>query len=153
MHICYLILMLYLAWEDWQTHRIRHLITLPAIATALIFHNYLPASSFLNGLVGGLFLFLLFGAIGLLAKAWYGHPALRFGDVMLAWLIGSVGGVFWGTWGIALGMVLGGFIALIGLWIGRWQRKTWLPYGTFIALGMASVLAYQLLLSFNINRF
>ena len=142
--VCYLILFLYLAWQDWQTHRIPHAVTFPAIVIAWVMHCYLPATTLLNGIVGGLFLFLLFWAIEQIAHSVYGRSALGFGDVILAGMIGSVGGLVWGSWGIALGMLLGGVAALIGLMTGHWQRDSLIPYGTFLAIGMIVVLLYWL---------
>jgi hypothetical protein len=58
---------------------------------------------------------------------------------MLALLIGSVGGVVTGMLALACGMLLAGVVALAQLVCGKVGRLSWMPVGTYWALGALGV--------------
>ena len=94
-----------IGWEDWKWRRIWHAVTIPLCAAALWFAEQLPASSRGNALTGALFALGLFVTIWWLGNRWYARLAFGFGDVMLATLLGMIGGLLWGGWMLAIGML------------------------------------------------
>ncbi|HFC11392.1 MAG TPA: prepilin peptidase [Anaerolineae bacterium] len=121
------------AYIDWQRHEIWHFITIPSIVGAVFFADWLPAHFRANALLGSLIALIFFGLIWLVARHVYGIGALGFGDVMLAALVGAIGGVVSGLLWLAVGMLLAGGYAA---WL-RFILKSAtgvIPYGSFIAL-------------------
>jgi leader peptidase (prepilin peptidase)/N-methyltransferase len=134
--LLYATIFIALAWHDWRTQRIPHAVTLPAGVVALAGAAWLPAGTLLNGLLGGVVCGGIIAALRHLAVRRWGAGAVGFGDVMLAWLMGSVGGVVWGLWMVAVGMLANGLVA--AWWkIGRLSPpRTRLPLG--VAWGLVA---------------
>lgn len=88
---------------------------------------------FWRGLVGGGIYFALFLVIALVARGGFG-----FGDVKLAFFLGEyLAYQSWGVLGagIALGIGVGGFIALGVLILTKADRKTHIPFGPAMVVG------------------
>lgn len=101
------------------------------LATALIFDRKALAAMLFGVIIcGGLFL-VLYG-LGFLL---YRQEALGFGDVKLAVLIGVLVG--WPAIGTAIGLaaLFGAAISVLLLGLGTASRRTFIPFGIFMALG------------------
>ena len=120
---------------DLEHKLILDIAVFPAIAALLLiaaFFDHRAFASMLTGVIiyGGLF--LCFYGLGFLL---YHTEALGLGDVKLAVLIGILVG-----WpGIVQTLVLGGLfgaaISLLLLGMGTASRRTYIPYGIFMAIG------------------
>ncbi|MDZ4699076.1 MAG: prepilin peptidase [Rhodothermales bacterium] len=74
------------------------------------------------------------GALRGLGQVLFGQPGMGLGDVKLAGSVGLLAG--WSAlWGLYLGLLLGGFLALIGLLLGVLQRDSRIPFAPFFAAG------------------
>lgn len=124
-----------------------HAVTIPLTIAALWLAEQLPAQFCPNALAGGLLAFGVFFCIWWSANRWYQALAFGFGDVMLAMVLGSLGGLFWGSWMLAVGMLLAGGTASLLLFFGRNSRLDAIPYGTFLAAGGFLVLLYWRIIS------
>ena len=140
--LLFALILIYIAIVDARTRLIRHYITVPATAAALAFSMRLPAGGWLNALLGACAAGCLFGAIWWLANRTLGKGAFGFGDVMLAILIGAIGGVYAGLAALAAGMLVAGVAAGLGLAWGKVKRGDTLPYGTCLVIGALSVLPF-----------
>ncbi len=101
------------------------------IAVALLFdHKSLAAMLFGVVLCGGLFL-LLYG-LGFLL---YRQEALGFGDVKLAALIGLLVGWPGAMTALVLAGLLGAAVSVLLLGLGVATRRTFIPFGIFLAVG------------------
>ncbi|MGZ3639216.1 MAG: prepilin peptidase [Ktedonobacterales bacterium] len=101
------------------------------LAAALIVDRKALAAMLFGVIIcGGLFL-LLYG-LGFLL---YRQEALGFGDVKLAVLIGVLVG--WPAIGTAIGLaaLFGAAISVLLLGVGTASRRTFIPFGIFMALG------------------
>ncbi len=76
-----------------------------------------------------------------LARQVYGDGALGSGDVHLALAIGCITGYPLVVSTLALGALLGGFGALGVLLWGRGGRRSTLPYGPYLIIGVLYMLA------------
>ena len=132
--------LLLIGWTDWRWRKIWHAVTFPMGICGIAAASVLPAGSWANALFGGAGAFLLFFAIWWLANGWYGALSFGFGDVTLATVLGIVGGVYWGSWMLAIGMLLAGAASAAALLLKRRQRLDSIPYGTFLCLGGVIVL-------------
>lgn len=84
------------------------------------------------------------GVLGVVAVAY--PPGMGLGDVKLAGLLGAatLGPLAAGT-GLALAVLLGGVVALIGLAVRRWHARELLAFGPFLLAGMLAALAVHAL--------
>lgn len=124
-----------IALVDWRIRRIPHAVTLCGLLIAILTHQTLPAQFLLNSVIGAAAGFGLFWGVRAAAAKVYGEDALGFGDVMLAGLIGAVGGIEIGAHALVLGIFMAGAYSLVALFWGWVSRRDTLPYGTFLALG------------------
>lgn len=123
MLLLFICLVVLIGW-DVAYRRLPHWMTVPGIVYAAVLHKQLPATNMLNALLGGATAFLLFLLI-------YQTGKLGFGDVMLAALIGTAGGIQLGLLALATGMLMAGIGALIA-----WRRgEQTIPYGAYLAVG------------------
>lgn len=125
---------------DHRRRRIPHWATLPAAATAVLWSAALPAGFRLNALLGG----LLCGGVTLgvwaAARRIYGPGALGGGDVGLAVLLGSLGGVTAGLGALAGGMLLAGGAALWQMLGRSAERRARLPFGFYWSIAGVGLL-------------
>lgn len=109
---------------------------LAVVATALIFdRKALAAMAFGVVLCGGLF--LLFYGLGFLL---YRQEALGFGDVKLAALIGLVVGWPGVVAALLVAALVGAAVSVFLLGMGTATRRTFIPFGIFLAGGAALAL-------------
>ena len=135
-------LLTWIGWTDWHQQLIYHRATIPGIVVAMFVSSQLPSGSPMLALIGALSGMALFASFRLLAKRYYGEHALGFGDVMLAGVIGAIGGIVAGLLMLAVGMLAAGVFSAIQL---QWQtvsRLDAIPYGTFLCGGAIAVLLW-----------
>jgi len=106
---------------------------LPGIFAGLALQPWLPATTFLDAVVGTS---VGAGIVILLMNFWYwwrGEEGMGLGDVNMMALIGA----FLGWQGVLITLLLGALSgALVGILLmirGRLQMKSKLPFGTFLA--------------------
>jgi leader peptidase (prepilin peptidase)/N-methyltransferase len=126
-------LMLALALIDLEHYLLPDKLTLPGIVAGLALQPWLPATTFLDAVVGT---FVGAGIVILLMNFWYwwrGEEGMGLGDVNMMALIGA----FLGWQGVLITLLLGALSgALVGIFLmlrGRLQIKSKLPFGTFLA--------------------
>lgn len=128
-----------LALIDLDTKRLPDVLTLPSypVAALLLGLGALLGSDsgeLVRALLGGAAMYAVYFALH------FAHPAgMGFGDVKLAGVLGMYTAWFgWGAWtvGLFLGFFLGGVFGIVLVLLGRGGRKTKVPYGPFMLLGV-----------------
>ncbi|CCF85264.1 prepilin peptidase [Nitrolancea hollandica] len=126
---------------DWQYHLISGITILPGLALALgaaAFRSEQELLSAATAAVGAGVVFLAFYAVGILL---YRQPALGFGDVLLAMLIGAMTGTRQVVLALFIGMVVavtaGGIIAVM---IDHQNRRGFIPFGAYLCAAAILVL-------------
>lgn len=128
-----------LALIDLDCKRLPDALTLPSypvagtlLATAALLGS--DSGDLLTALLGGLAMFGLYFALC------FAYPAgMGFGDVKLAGVLGMyLGWLGWGPWavGLFLGFFLGGAFGIGLILVKRGGRKTAVPFGPFMLLGV-----------------
>ena len=135
----FLTILLGIALTDAREMVIPDQFSLGGTALGLIFAAFPGGISFVSALVGAVLAYLFFWGVKLGAEKALKKPALGVGDIHMMAMVGA----FLGPMGAVLTMLLG---SLLGLLIGvpltffRGQLAmlgTYLPLGTFLALGAA----------------
>ncbi len=122
------------ALVDARTRRIPNVLTGAAavlgLALAAMIGPEVLGARILAGLAAAGCLLALRG----LGQALFGTPGMGWGDVKLAGAVGLLAG--WpALWGLYLGLLLGGCVALVGLVLGVLRRDSRLPFAPFFAAG------------------
>ena len=136
-----------LALIDLDCKRLPDALTLPSypVAAALLGGAALLGSEsgdFLRSLLGGLAMFAVYFTLC------FAYPAgMGFGDVKLAGVLGLYSAwLGWGAWavGVFLGFFLGGVFGIALIAFKKGGRKTAVPFGPFMLLGvLIAILAGQ----------
>jgi len=134
-----------LALIDLDCKRLPDALTLPSYPVAIV----LLGAAALLGSDSGEPLRALLGGVAMGAvyfALWFAYPAgMGFGDVKLAGVLGLyTGWLGWGAWfvGLFLGFLLGGLFGMALIVLRRGGRKTAVPFGPFMLLGvLVAVLA------------
>jgi len=133
-----------LALIDLDVHRLPDVLTLPSypVAAVLLGGAALLGSgtgSVPRALLGGAAMYAVYFALCL------AHPAgMGFGDVKLAGVLGLyTAWLGWGSWavGLFLGFLFGGVFGIALVVAGRGGRKTKVPFGPFMLLGVLVAVA------------
>ncbi len=128
-----------LALIDVDVKRLPDKLTLPSYPAAIVLLGLAAllgsdSGSLLRALLGGAAMYAVYFALC------FAYPAgMGFGDVKLAGVLGLyTGWLGWGVWAVGLfsGFLLGGVFGLAVAALGRGGRKTKLPYGPFMLLGV-----------------
>jgi leader peptidase (prepilin peptidase)/N-methyltransferase len=128
-----------LALIDIDVRRLPDALTLPSYLVALVLLGLGAAlgsesGDFWRAVLGGAAMFALY--FGLC----FAYPAgMGFGDVKLSGVLGLyLGWLGWGVWaaGLFLGFLIGGLYGIALLLRGRGGRKTAVPFGPFMLLGV-----------------
>ena len=128
-----------LAWIDLTQRRLPNRIVLPAVGASvplLLLAAVLDGdlSRWLTALAGGAALFALYLVLALVSS-----QGMGMGDVKLAALIGLFAGYLgWATLLMAAfaGFLVGGVVGLIGILARRATRKTAIPFGPWMLVGL-----------------
>lgn len=128
-----------LALIDLDCKRLPDALTLPSypVAAALLGGAALldsDSGSYPTALLGGLAMFALYFGLA------FAYPAgMGFGDVKLAGVLGMyLGWLGWGAWAVGtfLGFLLGGVFGMGLILVKKGGRKTAVPFGPFMLLGV-----------------
>ena len=128
-----------LALIDLDCKRLPDALTLPSypVAAVLLGLAALAGSDsgeFVRALLGGLAMYVVYFALC------FAYPAgMGFGDVKLSGVLGLYAGwLGWGAWGVATfgGFLFGGVFGIGVLLAKRGGRKTAVPFGPFMLLGV-----------------
>lgn len=128
-----------LALIDADTRRLPDVLTLPSyvvVAALLALAALLGSDSgdLVRALLGGLAMYAFYFAICFVAPAGMG-----FGDVKLAGVLGMATAWWgWGAWSVGLfaGFLLGGLWGIGLIALGKGGRKSKVPFGPFMLLGV-----------------
>jgi leader peptidase (prepilin peptidase)/N-methyltransferase len=140
-HAAFLLALLVVAWIDFDTRTIPDVITIPGVALGLALSLFLPPGpgpALLGAAAGGASLWL----VGAAYERATGVPGMGGGDVKLAAMMGAflgVGGVF-GT--IFLASLAGSLFGAFLIARGQGDRRTAIPFGTFLAPSAMVLLLY-----------
>lgn len=136
-----------LAVIDLDVKRLPDVLTLPSYGVAVVLLGVASLSAphaLLRAVLGGVAMFALYFALC------FAYPAgMGFGDVKLSGVLGLyTGWLGWDVWGagLMLGFFLGGFFGLGLLLVKKAGRKTAVPFGPFMLLGVfvAILIGHQL---------
>lgn len=128
-----------LALIDLDCKRLPDALTLPSYPVAAILLGGAAllgsdSGSYMTALLGGLAMFALYFALA------FAYPAgMGFGDVKLAGVLGLyLGWLGWGAWAVGtfLGFFLGGVFGIGLILFRKGGRKTAVPFGPFMLLGV-----------------
>lgn len=116
-------------------------LVLVVVLLALTSATLRPELGLRSAVLGGVVGYVIFLLLVVLARQVYGDGALGSGDVHLALAIGCITGYPLVLPTLALGALLGGFGALGVLLRRRGGRRSTLPYGPYLIIGVLYVLA------------
>ena len=128
-----------LALIDLDCKRLPDALTLPSYPVAAVLLGGAAvlgsdSGDFVRALLGGASMFAVYFALC------FAYPAgMGFGDVKLAGVLGMyLGWLGWGAWvvGLFLGFFLGGVFGVALIAVKRGGRKTAVPFGPFMLLGV-----------------
>ncbi len=135
----FLTLLLGIALTDARHMVIPDQMSIPGVVIGLGLAALPGGMPFLGSLLGAIMGFAFFWLIKIAAEKVFRKPALGEGDVLMLGMIGA----FVGVAGVLLTVLLGSLLGLlIGVPISWWRGRltlmgTYLPLGTFLALGAA----------------
>jgi len=117
-------------------------LVLVLVLLALTSATLTPELGLPSAILGGVVGYVIFLLLVVLARQIYGQGALGSGDAHLALAIGCITGYPLVVSTLALGALLGGLGALGVLLRGRRGRRSTLPYGPYLIIGVLYVLAH-----------
>ena len=117
-------------------------LVLVLVLLALTSASLRPGLGLPSAVLGGVVGYVIFPLLVTLARQVYGDGALGSGDAHLALAIGCITGYPLVVSTLALGALLGGLGALGVLLRGRGGRRSTLPYGPYLIIGVLYVLAH-----------
>lgn len=120
---------------DIEHRLILHIVTFPITAIALVASNFLTDNSIRLALAGAVGGFIFFYLAYLLGRRLFGPGALGFGDVTLSMMLGAMLGLNRVFFALILGILLAGVFGLLVLITRRGSKRTYFPYGPFLAMG------------------
>ena len=116
-------------------------LVLVLVLLALTSATLRPEPGLRSAILGGVVGYVIFLLLVTLARQVYGDGALGSGDAHLALAIGCITGYPLVVSTLALGALLGGLGALGVLLRGRGGRRSTLPYGPYLVIGVLYMLA------------
>jgi prepilin signal peptidase PulO-like enzyme (type II secretory pathway) len=138
----YMAILILIIVIDLENRLILNITTYPGTLLALLFSFFLPTINLASALVGALIGFLIFLALYGLAKVTFGAGAIGWGDVMLSMMMGAMLGVPSILTAIVIAIFLGGFTTAVLLITRLVERKTYLPYGQYLAIAAMIMLIW-----------
>lgn len=138
-YIIYIAILILIIVIDLEHRLILHVVTFPATALALLASIPLTDNNPFLALAGAAVGFLFFFIAYLIGNKFFGAGALGFGDVTLSMTMGAMLGLQRILFALVLGILLAGIWGLIAVVGGRLGRRSYFPYGPFLAV--AGILA------------
>jgi leader peptidase (prepilin peptidase) / N-methyltransferase len=140
-HAAFLLALVAVAWIDFDTRTIPDAVTIPGVGLGLAASLFGPpgiGAALAGALAGGLSLWL----VGFAYERATGVPGMGGGDVKLAAMMGAflgMGGVFGA---IFLASFAGSLFGLLLIARGQGDRRSAIPFGTFLAPSAVALLLY-----------
>jgi len=140
-HAAFLLVLLAVAWIDFDTRTIPDVLTIPGVGLGLAASLFAPpgiTAALVGAAVGGASLWL----VGYAYERATGVPGMGGGDVKLAAMMGAFLGA-WGVFGtIFLASFAGSVFGMLLIARGKGSRRTAIPFGTFLAPAAMVLLLY-----------
>jgi leader peptidase (prepilin peptidase) / N-methyltransferase len=140
-HAAFLLALVAVAWIDFDTRTIPDAVTIPGVGLGLAASLFGPpgiTAALLGAAAGGLSLWL----VGAAYERATGVPGMGGGDVKLAAMMGAflgAGGVFGA---IFLASLAGSLFGLLLIARGKGDKRSAIPFGTFLAPSAVALLLY-----------
>jgi leader peptidase (prepilin peptidase)/N-methyltransferase len=140
-HAAFLLALVAVAWIDFDTRTIPDAVTIPGVGLGLAASLFGPpgiTAALLGAAAGGLSLWL----VGAAYERATGVPGMGGGDVKLAAMMGAflgAGGVFGA---IFLASFAGSLFGLLLIARGKGDKRSAIPFGTFLAPSAVALLLY-----------
>jgi len=123
------------AVTDLERRLILNIVTLPAMALALLGSFLVGHTNWWSALLGGLVAYLFFLVVAVLGNMLFGPGALGGGDVKLAAFVGLVTGFPLVIVALVLTILIGGVTSVALLVIRLRTMRSHIPYGPFLIIG------------------
>ena len=131
----YIVVLILVIVIDLEHRLILHVVTFPATGFALLASIPLTDTTLPLSVVGAIAGFLFFFVAYLVGNKIFGAGALGFGDVTLSMTMGAMLGLQRILFALVIGIFLAGIWGLIAVFRGKLGRRSYFPYGPFLALG------------------
>lgn len=133
-HIVYSLILLAVSYTDIRRGIVPNKIMYPALllAVAGMFRSPGWRSGVLGGIIGM--------AIFIIPILIYGLERAGMGDVKLALFIGLILGFPAVIYALMIAFFSGAFVGLVGIALGKLDRRSTIPFGPFLALGGLALL-------------
>ncbi len=126
---------------DLEHRLILHVVTFSATGFALLASMLLTDTNLRLSLTGAAAGFVFFFIAYLIGNKFFGAGALGFGDVTLSMTMGAMLGLQRILFALVLGIFLAGLWGLIAVLGGKLGRRSYFPYGPFLAVaGIATII-------------
>ena len=119
---------------DLEHRLILHVVTFPATGFALLASLFLTDTNLRLSLTGAAAGFVFFFIAYLIGNKLFGAGALGFGDVTLSMTMGAMLGLQRILFALVLGILLAGLWGLVAVASGKLNRRSYFPYGPFLAV-------------------
>lgn len=120
---------------DLEHRLILHIVTFPSTLLALLGSFFVSHTNLKLALIGAVVGFVAFYLFFLLGQFLFGPGALGFGDVTLSMTMGAMLGFPYIVFALVIGILLGGAVSLLLVFTRRRARRSYIPYGPYLALG------------------
>lgn len=138
---------------DLEHRLILHVVTFPATAFALLASLLLSDQTILLALTGAVAGFIFFFIAYTIGNRVFGAGALGFGDVTLSMTMGAMLGLQRILFALVLGILLAGLWGLIAIISGKLKRRSYFPYGPFLAgAGIITIIWGGILVDWFMNQ-
>jgi leader peptidase (prepilin peptidase)/N-methyltransferase len=137
----FLLALLAVAWIDFDTRTIPDVVTIPGVGLGLAASLFGPpgiGAAILGAVAGGVSLW----AVGSLYERATGVPGMGGGDVKLAAMMGAFLGAAGVFGAIFLASLAGSIFGALLIARGRGNKRTAIPFGTFLAPAAMALLLY-----------
>jgi len=131
----YTAILILIGITDFERRLILNVVTVPAMALAIVGSFFTGHLTWKGALIGGLVGYLTFLVLALVGNALVGPGALGGGDVKLAAFVGLITGFPLIIEAIVLTTLAGGVVSLLLLLTRLRRPKDPIPYGPFLIIG------------------
>lgn len=123
---------------DWTTHKLPNIITVPLLASGLIW-AFGTSEDFYLHLLGAVLGYSVFWAVEVSYRLIRNRDGLGRGDAKLL----AVGGAWCGVWAVPIIIMIASLSALIYVLPKSETRDIRIPFGPFLSIGIGSVWLIQ----------